>query len=145
MADCVFCEIVAGRLPCSPVYEDEALMAFLDIHPIRPGHTLVIPRRHAQHLHALPDVLASELWRVGRALSETLRAALPADDVHLLVNDGAAAWQTVPHVHLHLVPRRAGDTLAFLGSLLRHPLGPLLGPTPRERLDATAARIRAAR
>ena len=143
MSRCVFCAILADELPSSRVYEDDDVVAFLDIHPWRPGHTLVLPRQHAVRLRELPARVQAHLWHTGIELAEALRAAVPAQDVHLLVNDGPTAFQSVPHVHLHLVPRRRGDALRLLGRLVRQPLP--LPPTSRERLDNLAARIRDAR
>ncbi len=144
MSGCVFCRIFAGELPASTVYEDERVVAFLDIHPLRPGHTLVVPRSHATFLSAVPMEVQTHLWLTGQRLQATLRQVMPADAVHLLVNDGPAAFQAVPHVHLHLVPRRRGGPVRFLGRLLRHPRAPKLGGPRRETLDDLAARIRAA-
>ena len=143
MSRCVFCAILAGDLPSSRVYEDDRVVAFLDIHPIRPGHTLVVPRTHALRLGELDPELRAHLWQTGVELADDLRAALPAQDVHFVVNDGPSAFQTVPHVHLHLVPRRPGDGLRLLARLVNHVLP--TPPMPRDTLDELAARIRAVR
>lgn len=140
---CVFCEIVAGRLPASRVHEDDRLIAFLDIFPWRPGHTLVLPKAHAVRLADLPDADVAALFALGQKVAAAQRAgAVPCDDVHFVVNDGPAAFQSVPHVHLHVLPRTRGDGARLFARLLRHPLMPLLGPTPRETLDAQARAIR---
>jgi diadenosine tetraphosphate (Ap4A) HIT family hydrolase len=139
---CIFCEIVAGRAPASVVFEDDRFLALLDIHPMRPGHTLVIPRRHVVRLDELgADGLA--LFGFATRVARAVRAGLPCDDVNLVLNDGPAANQTVPHAHVHVIPRRKGDLAALLGRLLVRPIQPKLGAAPRRELDAAAAAIRA--
>ncbi|MCB9674573.1 MAG: HIT family protein [Alphaproteobacteria bacterium] len=141
---CVFCAIASGALPATRLHEDDRVIAFLDLHPWRPGQALVVPRAHVQHLADLDPGTRAHLLEVGVALSAALRAAVGAEAVHFLVNDGRAAFQTVPHVHLHLVPRRPGDGARLLARLLTWPLHPLL-PARREALDALGAKVRAAR
>ncbi|MBF6162280.1 HIT family protein [Nocardia cyriacigeorgica] len=123
MNDCVFCRIVAGEAPATKVYEDDTLCAFLDIRPIARGHTLVVPKRHATELEDLDPDTGAELFRAGHRLALAIRrGGLAADGANLILNDGTAAFQTVPHVHLHVVPRRHGDKLRFAaGFLLRRP------------------------
>ncbi|MCP2289076.1 Diadenosine tetraphosphate (Ap4A) hydrolase [Nocardia amikacinitolerans] len=133
--DCVFCRIVAGEAPATKVYEDELLCAFLDIRPVARGHTLVVPKRHAAELEDLHADLGAELFRAGHRIALAMRrSSLLADGANLVMNDGKAAFQTVAHVHLHVVPRRHGDKLSFAkGFLLRRPNDP----------EGTAAAIRA--
>ncbi|MGS2808926.1 HIT family protein [Nocardia sp. MW-W600-9] len=135
MNDCVFCRIVAGAAPATKVYEDDAVCAFLDIRPITRGHTLVVPKRHATELDDLHPDLGATLFRTGHRLARALRrSGLSSDGANLILNDGIAAFQTVGHVHLHVVPRRHGDKLSFAkGFLLRRPHEP----------NSTAAAIRA--
>lgn len=142
---CIFCRIAAGRADCSLVFEDSELVAFLDIHPVRPGHLLVVPRRHARAVSELDPPRSAHLFCTGVDLAKALvRSALPCDDVHFVLNDGPAASQTVPHVHLHVVPRRRGDRWPLATRMLLRPLL-VLGPgAPRRRLDAEAAAIREA-
>jgi histidine triad (HIT) family protein len=109
-ADCTFCGIVAGRVPARVLYEDDSAIAFLDIRPLRRGHTLVVPRAHVVDLAAegAPHAVAA----VGPALQQTTRLLLdrlPADGVSLLQANGPAAGQEVFHLHFHLVPRWTGD------------------------------------
>jgi histidine triad (HIT) family protein len=109
MADCIFCKIVAGDVPCHRVYEDEATLAFLDVAPTNPGHTLLVPKAHYPDLLATPaDVVAAlveALPRVARAV----RAGSGADAFNVGINNGAAAGQVVFHTHLHVIPRFAND------------------------------------
>ncbi|WP_460653000.1 HIT family protein [Kribbella endophytica] len=107
---CTFCAIVAGRLPARVLYEDDSAVAFLDIRPLRRGHTLVVPRLHVVDLTAEGAVEA--VAAVGPALQQTTRlllARLPAEGVSLLQANGPAAGQEVFHLHFHLVPRWTGD------------------------------------
>jgi histidine triad (HIT) family protein len=110
-SDCIFCRIVAGELPATIIDEDERTIAFMDISPATRGHALVIPRRHATDLHAID---AEDLHACGDAakrLAERMRERLGADGVNLINSCGAAAWQTVFHFHVHVVPRYVGDPL----------------------------------
>ncbi len=142
--DCVFCAIAAGRAPASIVWQDERFVAFLDIYPVRPGHTLVIPRRHAPLLADL-DGDIGPLFVHAAALAAARRpSGLPCDDLNLVLNDGRAANQTVPHAHVHLVPRRRGDFPTLLRKLAQRPVQRLLGGPDRAALDRDAAAIRAA-
>ncbi|MGC3956052.1 MAG: HIT domain-containing protein [Propionicimonas sp.] len=103
---CLFCRIVAGEIPCRQVYADDAAIAFLDINPWHPGHTLVIPRRHTEDLLSDPTALA-EIAPAVSAAAALLTEKLGADGLNLLSNAGEVAGQEVFHLHLHLVPRFA--------------------------------------
>jgi histidine triad (HIT) family protein len=107
MADTIFSKILAGQIPCHKVYEDDQVLAFLDIGPLSYGHTLVIPKQPAETLDALSDESAAAL---GRALPKVARAVLAATGAtayNVLQNNGAAAHQAVFHVHFHIIPRYA--------------------------------------
>lgn len=143
MKPCIFCEILAGRAPASVVYEDANCMAFMDIFPMRPGHVLVVTRRHAQFVHELESHERSALMDAGNRVARAIRASsLRPAALHFSINDGEAAQQTVPHVHLHLLPRYPGDMVRFMATILKKPAQFLLGPTPRAVLDEQAADIR---
>ncbi|WP_328391238.1 HIT family protein [Nocardia sp. NBC_00416] len=119
MNDCVFCRIVSGAAPAHRVYEDEIVTAFLDIRPITRGHTLVIPKRHATDLSELDAETGMDLFRVGHRVARAVQGrGFAADGANLLINDGKAAFQTVGHVHLHVVPRRHGDIVRFATGLV---------------------------
>ncbi len=144
MPACIFCEIVAERSPCHRVYEDEQFLAFLDIYPIRPGHTLLIPKTHDQFLGTLPEGLAGSLFETGARIAAGIRRSeLGGGDINFVLNDGPIANQTVPHVHLHLLPRQSRDLGKLARMLLQRPLQTLLGPAPGHRLEAQARTIRA--
>ena len=109
--DCLFCMIVAGELPATVIDADERTLAFMDINPATRGHTLVIPRVHSPDLHAIdPDDLAA-CAQTAQRVAGRARDALGADGVNLLNSTGAAAWQTVFHFHVHVIPRYDGDPL----------------------------------
>lgn len=119
MNECIFCAIVAGTSPAHVVYEDPDILGFLDIRPVRPGHTLLIPKRHAADLSELAPEQGAKLFRAGQLVAAAQRAStIAADGVNLLVNDGRAAFQTVFHSHLHVVPRHHGDKLTLAKGLL---------------------------
>jgi histidine triad (HIT) family protein len=109
--NCIFCKIVSGELPATIVDEDDRTLAFMDINPATRGHTLVIPRAHAADLHAIgtEDLQACAL--AAQRLAGRVRERLDADGVNVLNAAGSAAWQTVFHFHLHVIPRYEGDPL----------------------------------
>jgi histidine triad (HIT) family protein len=110
-SDCIFCKIVAGELPATVVAEDERTIAFMDISPASRGHALVIPRAHAKDLHEIdPDDLAAVVAAAQR-LAAQVRDNLGATGVNLLNSCGEAAWQSVFHFHMHVIPRYPGDPL----------------------------------
>ncbi len=109
--DCLFCRIVAGEIPATIVAEDERTIAFMDINPATRGHALVIPRAHVRDVHEIDaDDLAAVAASAQRIAAKVVRR-LGADGVNLLNSSGSAAWQTVFHFHLHVIPRYAGDPL----------------------------------
>jgi histidine triad (HIT) family protein len=107
--DCIFCAIVDGRAPARVVRADDRTMAFLDINPIVEGHSLVIPRRHATDLHDCPPEDLAATAMAAQEVARLLVDRLGSDGVNLLHATGSAAWQTVFHLHLHVLPRRSGD------------------------------------
>jgi len=130
--DCLFCKIVAGEVPATVVAEDERTVAFMDINPATRGHALVIPRAHAADLHAIdPDDLEAVALAAQR-LAARVRDNLGADGVNLLNSNGPAAWQTVFHFHVHVIPRYEGDPL-------RLPWVP--GPGDMDEIKAAAAEL----
>ena len=111
--DCIFCAIAEGEIPSFKVYEDELVLAYLDINPFSKGHTLVIPKRHSQGLLDTDDAtLAAIIARVKKVAAH-ITAKLGCDGFNVLQNNGEAAGQTVRHVHFHIVPRWQGDPLVF--------------------------------
>jgi histidine triad (HIT) family protein len=109
--DCLFCKIVAGDIPATKVYEDDRTIAFMDVNPGARGHLLVIPRAHSANLHEIgPDDLAAVATAV-QTMAGRVVDKLGADGVNVIQNNGRAAWQTVFHYHVHVLPRYAGDPI----------------------------------
>jgi histidine triad (HIT) family protein len=112
--DCVFCAIAAGEIPSFKVYEDELVLAYLDINPFSKGHTLVIPKEHSSGLLDTSDeTLAALIARV-KKIAGHLKSALPCDGFNILQNNGEAAGQTVMHIHFHIVPRYGMEPVEFV-------------------------------
>ena len=131
--NCVFCAIAAGEIPSCKVFEDDFCLAYLDINPFAEGHVLVIPKAHTTGLLDTPDeTLAALAVRVKRVAAR-VKEALPCDGFNILQNNGAAAGQTVPHIHFHIVPRREGGSGGI--SFVNRPGDPAA-------LEALAARLR---
>jgi histidine triad (HIT) family protein len=131
---CIFCAIVAGRQRAEKVYEDDRVLAFLDINPVNTGHTLVIPKAHVQDIYGLGDDDAAAVMQVAARVARALKAALQPGGINLLQSNERAAGQAVFHFHIHVIPRWHGDGLITP----RH--------APRrstEPLDQVATKIRA--
>jgi histidine triad (HIT) family protein len=109
MTDCIFCKIVAGDIPSTKVYEDDHVLAFMDIGPLVRGHTLVIPKAHHNPLADTPDDVLSRVIAVVRLVARAQQDGLGADGVNVHQANGAVAGQVVPHLHFHVVPRFAND------------------------------------
>lgn len=107
--DCVFCKIVKGEIPSHKVHEDAATFAFLDIHPLARGHTLVVPKRHAARLQDVDPKSLGPLFAAVHALTPRVCKAVKAPAATIAINDGRESGQEVPHLHVHIVPRTAGD------------------------------------
>ena len=117
---CVFCAIVAGDAPAIRIYEDDDDLAILDIRPFTRGHTLVIPKRHTVDLTDTPPETVAQMVTIGQRIARAARATELADATNIGINDGRAAFQSVFHIHLHVLPRRNGDKLsAAKGMVLR--------------------------
>jgi histidine triad (HIT) family protein len=110
-SDCIFCKVVAGELPATIVDRDEHTIAFMDISPATRGHALVIPRKHATDLLEIEPRELAAVIAAGQRLARHAKERLQADGVSLINSCGAAAWQTVFHFHLHVIPRYRGDPL----------------------------------
>ena len=109
----IFDRIIDGEIPCHRIYEDDHVLAFLDIGPLSDGHTLVIPKERVASLHELSDAAAAALGRVLPRLCRAVLEATGATDYNVLQNNGAAAHQAVFHVHFHIIPRFADAGLAL--------------------------------
>ena len=132
--DCIFCKILAGELPGTVVAEDERTITFMDINPATRGHALVIPREHTRDLMSIdPDELAA-CAKAAQVYAERVQEVLEPDGINLLNSCGEAAWQTVFHFHLHVIPRYADDPLEL-------PWVP--GPGDADEIKATGEELKA--
>lgn len=111
--NCIFCAIAEGEIPSFKVYEDEEVVAYLDINPMAKGHTLVIPKAHSANLLETGDAALEELMARVKKVAAHIKKALPCDGFNILQNNGEAAGQTVHHIHFHIIPRMAGEPLRF--------------------------------
>lgn len=135
MNGCIFCAIIDGSAPSWTVYEDERAIAFMDINPATDGHTLIVPRRHVRDLWEIGEEEARHVMAVARRVAHRIHAALEPDGLNIIHATGWAAFQTVFHFHLHLVPRYQGDPIKL-------PWVPR--PGDRSKIAEVAGRIRAA-
>jgi histidine triad (HIT) family protein len=131
--DCIFCRIVAGELPAEIVDEDEHTIAFMDVNPWTRGHALVVPRNHSRNLYEVPEADLAQASSASKRLALTMRDRLGCDGVNLLNACEPAAWQTVWHFHVHVIPRYEGDAL-------RTPIRP--EPADADEIAAVATQIR---
>ena len=131
--DCVFCAIAAGEIPSFKVYEDDLVLAYLDINPCSKGHTLVIPKAHTTGLLDTSDEMLAALLARVKKVAARLREVLSCDGFNILQNNGAAAGQSVFHIHFHIVPRYGAEPIAFESK-----------PGDRQELVALAERLRMA-
>lgn len=139
MENCVFCNIKEGKTPASMVYSDEKIMAFMDIQPVNPGHVLVVPRVHVALLSELDEEIGTHMFRIAMRIDNALRSSgIRCEGVTLYLADGEAAFQEIPHVHLHVIPRFSNDSfrLKFGTNYSKRP--------SREELDSTASKIKGA-
>ena len=109
MENCIFCKIIAGKIPADKIYEDRDIIAFLDIKPINPGHALVVPKKHYLDLVSTPDELLKLIIVIGKKIAKKILRANLGEAVTLTFNNGRAAGQVVDHVHLHIMPRKTSD------------------------------------
>ena len=111
--NCVFCKIVDGKIPASKVYEDDSVIAFLDIMPAAKGHCLIVPKKHFEDAASTPKDTLTAMMETAKRVGKSQSQALGATGYNLLVNNGKDAGQVVFHTHLHVIPRRAHDGLVI--------------------------------
>ncbi|MCR5431106.1 MAG: HIT family protein [Lachnospiraceae bacterium] len=109
MDNCVFCKIVAGQIPSATVYEDDDFKAIMDIAPAAKGHVIILSKRHMLSLLEIEEKTASRALIVASKIANAMKKALGCDGINMLQNNGSAAWQSVFHLHIHLIPRFDGD------------------------------------
>ena len=133
--DCVFCKIRDGQIPSMKVYEDDSTLAFMDINPLNTGHCLVVTRRHAATLWDAEVADLQAAIATAKKVATALMTAVKPDGLNMLQANGAAAFQSVPHFHLHLIPRWVRDSKGFDWKLV---------PGDREQIAEVGERLRAA-
>ena len=130
---CIFCRIAQKQLPASSVYEDEKVMAFLDIRPLNEGHTLVIPKAHYENVFDVPRELNAYIHGVTKQIAIAVKKAMNADGISIIQQNGKAANQDVPHLHVHVIPRYKGQKMPSFSET---------SEANREQLSQTATKIR---
>ena len=111
MSECLFCKIIVGELPSTRVFENDDALAFLDIHPVNPGHTLLVPKKHCTMLTDADDETIANLGKLLKRVASAVIKGTDADGCNISVNNGAAAGQQVFHLHWHIIPRFSSDGL----------------------------------
>lgn len=109
MTDCIFCKVLKKEINSHPVYENDLVLAFLDVLPMSPGHTIIIPKEHYPDLESLPEDVLAEMSRVIKLIGKAMMKGLEVEGYSVFLDNKSAANQHVPHVHFHLVPRKEGD------------------------------------
>ncbi|HZO40087.1 MAG TPA: HIT family protein [Methylomirabilota bacterium] len=135
MSDCVFCKIRDGQIPSTKVYEDERTLCIMDINPLNAGHCLVLTKAHAATIFEAEQADLQAAITTAKRVASAQRAALKPDGLNMLQANGPAAFQSVPHFHLHLIPRWTNDGKGFDWKLV---------PGDRDRITKTAEQIRGA-
>lgn len=133
--DCLFCKIISGEIPSKQVYEDDAVYAFLDIYPASEGHTLVAPRKHFSSFTDMGAEDVARLFEAARKITAAVEKAFSAEGSNVGVNNGEVAGQEVPHVHVHIIPRKKGDGGRGIKSIV-------WAEPDRTNLDEVAEKIR---
>lgn len=110
---CIFCKIVAGQIPCFKLFEDEATIAFMDINPVNPGHALAVAKGHWPTVDVIPAEVLGAVARAAQKVAKAVMTELKPVGVNLLQANGEGAGQSVPHLHIHIIPRRKGDGVAL--------------------------------
>jgi len=123
--DCIFCKIINQEIPCFKIYEDDFVLSFLDINPVAPGHTLIIPKKHFENIFECEEEYLSKIISVAQKISQKIKKQGIGEGVNLYQANGAIAEQVVPHFHLHLIPRNPGDNINFTGQGMK----PISKPT----------------
>ena len=134
MSDCVFCALVAGEREASVVYDDDRLLGFMDLHPVNPGHVLLVPKEHATAMADVEEDTGAHVFRIAMRMQQAIRhSGVRCEGINLFVADGEAAFQDVFHFHLHVIPRFEGDPFKIEADWKA---------APRSELDRAATGIR---
>jgi histidine triad (HIT) family protein len=130
---CIFCRIAQKQAPASTVYEDETVMAFMDIRPLTEGHTLIIPKEHYRDIFDIPEELLAHIHIITKRAAVAVKKATKADGISIFQQNGKVAGQEVFHLHVHVVPRHEGQRLGRFGEI---------SEIHREKLDQVAAKVK---
>ncbi|KPJ65541.1 MAG: hypothetical protein AMJ45_05015 [Syntrophobacter sp. DG_60] len=133
MQSCIFCKIAKGEIPAVKVYEDEKVLAFMDINPINDGHTLVIPKKHAENIFEISPEDLSEVISVAHKIARAIKNSLNPEGLTVVQLNGRVAGQVVPHFHVHLIPRKEDDPLKISWMMI---------PGDMDKIKATAEKIK---
>jgi histidine triad (HIT) family protein len=131
---CIFCRIVRKEAPSSIIYEDDDVLAFMDIRPVSEGHTLVISKRHYENIYDVPRTIICKIYEIVKRVAIALRETIKPDGISIVQQNGAAANQDIFHIHVHLIPRYDGQKMRFGEA----------NSIPREKLDLVAKKIKSA-
>ncbi|RLJ01533.1 MAG: HIT family protein, partial [Candidatus Aenigmatarchaeota archaeon] len=134
--ECIFCKIARKEIKTEIIYEDESSLAFLDINPISPGHTVVIPKKHSETILDMDDDEIGPMFIAVKRATEMLKDALSPDAFNIGINHGRKAGQGIDHVHVHIIPRFEGDGGGSIHTIVRNP--------PKESIEEMAERIKSA-
>jgi len=134
MQDCLFCKIANKKLDSEVVYENDVATATLDIHPIAPGHTMILSKVHAQNISELPDNALEGVFAAVKKTTTLLKSALNPDGFTIGINHGSVSGQTIDHLHIHIVPRWEHDGGGSIHSVVKNP--------PKESVEEIAKKIR---
>ena len=125
MSDCIFCKIISGTIPAEKLYENDHVIAFLDINPIHFGHALILPKQHCKDFLDLPDETYHSILQAAKVVTQALVESLNLEGYNLFSNNGAIAGQSVFHFHLHVTPRYRDDNIRFVLNLKKYSDGDL--------------------
>jgi len=109
MNDCIFCKIIRGEIPCNKIYEDKNIIAFLDIKPVNPGHTLIVSKKHTVNILDTPESTLKQMIIATKKLSAAIKDAVDAKGINININNNKTAGQAVSHIHFHIIPRFEND------------------------------------
>lgn len=134
MSSCLFCKIIHKEIPAQIVYDDASAVGILDIHPVSPGHTIIIPRVHAENILALPEEATKDVFSAVKAMTGRLNEKLGPDGFTIGINHGKVSGQTIDHLHIHIIPRWEGDGGGSIHSIVNN--------KPTESVEEIAEKIK---
>ena len=121
--DCIFCQIIEDKIPAEKVHDDDDVVAFLDINPVAPGHTLILPKKHHETLLDMPAELMQKVSAVSQKIAAAVKKATEAEGFNYLANNHKCAGQAIPHAHIHIIPRAERDGLGYRWKTGSYPAG----------------------